>query len=165
MKLLENLRELVGHYRELLEIIRQEKEALVEADLKLIHELTQKKEYYLELVRLSENKRIELISNFFQGRRTAEPRRNLSELIKILQGEDLKTANDLSHLFATLGILIRRAKEQNDYVQQLLNKSIGHIENMKANVMGEATVKTATYGSKGVKQSAGVEPRFVSQEV
>lgn len=159
------LRELVGHYRELLEVVRFEKEALVDADLKRIHEMTQRKEYVLEVIRQAELARITESESYFAQKRIPKEKHSLSRMVQEVQATDLKAAEELSQLAATLAILIKRIQEQNQYNQQLVVRSIVHIENMKANIMGEADQKTGTYGQKGTKQGSSVAPRFVSQEV
>jgi hypothetical protein len=167
-KVIQIMNQLVGCYRQLLEVVRLERDALANADRKSLQEQTLAKEGLIELARATEQNRYEackllLMSNRKKAALTDEP--TLTQIIHQVQGTNLTLAEQLRSVQQTLQFLVKRVGEQNGYNQRLVQKSVEHVERMKRNILGEATPTANTYSQRGQRNSQSATPRFVSKEV
>jgi flagellar biosynthesis/type III secretory pathway chaperone len=162
--LLASLQKLVGVYRQLLEVVRTEKETLVSADLRAIQEITSRKQALLETIRQEETARLKLVAELAMKWKTPAKEITASALAVQIQGQDLKTADQLRSVSNALTVLIKRAAEQNEENKSLVQKSLEHICAMKRNVLGESTEKANTYNPQGQKSRGAGGSRFVSKE-
>lgn len=162
----EILHQLIGFHRSLLENVRAEREALIAADLKRIQELTYEKESLVESIKQQEQLRVKLVAELSVILRKPLRELTLTNLIILVQGENLKLADQLRNSLTALTTLASRISDQNRANRTLVERSLEHIHVMKRNVLGEATPKSDTYGAQGQKRVAGAtSPRFVSKEV
>lgn len=158
------LQGLVGQHKRLLDTIRLEKDGLVNADLKVVQEATLAKEGIIEAIRKSEQERARLTIDI--GMMSKRPFKDvtLSQIILDVQGRNIKLADQLRSVQNTLGILITRITEQNQYNKKLVEQSLFHIQKMKTNVLGESSPMSDTYGASGHKNTGGGSSRFISRE-
>jgi hypothetical protein len=164
-KLQEALNKLVGLHRQLLELVRSEKDAIVAADLKLIQDTSHAKEILVEAIKTTETRRLEELGKIALTLRRPMKELSLSELAIVIQARDPKRADHLRSVQNALKLLVDRVVEQNRYNAELVSRSLESLTEMKANVLGEGVRQAQTYGQNAQKvtpsQSA---PRMLSQE-
>ncbi len=163
--LYQSLQKLVGLHRQLLDTVRMEHEALINASVKDIQEAVLAKQALIDAVAIAEHER---------QRHSAElaiiwkkPARDLTinAIIIAIQGRDPKAADQFRTAMNALTVLIKRVGEQNEGNRILVERSLEHLQEMKKNVLGEAKPRTETYNPKGHKQATAGGARFLSKEV
>ena len=164
-RILDSLQKLTGLHRQLLETVRLERKALVEADVKIIQELTQSKQSIIEVIRLTELARTKSVAELAVDWKKPLRDLTLTNVIIGVQGYDLKLSEQFRTALNVLTILVQRVSEQNDDNRGLVEKSLEHIHNMKRNVLGEASPKSNTYTSQGQRTHTNGNSRLISKEV
>ena len=159
-----SLQKLIGHHRQLLEVVRIEHRALVDADLKAIQEVTLAKQGVIELIRQSETERMKILSQLAVLWKKPLRDLTLNAVAIAIQGHDPKMADQLRSAYNALTILVKRIAEQNDSNRVLVNKSLEHINQMKSNILGEAVPKASTYTQQGTKAGGRANSRLISKE-
>jgi flagellar biosynthesis/type III secretory pathway chaperone len=154
----------LGLHRQLMDVVRAEKEALVQADLKKLQEITLAKEGLIESVRVCELDRMKVIGALAIQLKKPLRELTLSGLIIAVQGFDLKRAEQLRSVYQALQVLIQRITEQNNYNRSIVEKSLGNVDAMKKNVLGESVPKAGTYNVHGQKTHGGGSSRLISKE-
>lgn len=160
----QSVQKLIGLHRQLMEIVRLEREALVEANLKAIQDVTAAKQGLIEAVAQAEAERLKCIGTLALLWKIPTRELSLPKLIIRVQGQDLKLADQLRSAYNALSILIQRISDQNKENQALVERSLEHVAVMKRNVLGEAVPKTTTYNPQGQRSSAPAEGRLISSE-
>ncbi len=160
-QILENL---VGLHRQLLDLIRIEKEALISADLKKVQEITNAKEVLLSSIQSTEIERQKLVSEFSIIMKIPRKELTLSRLIIQIQADYKKHADRFRSALNALSFLIRRITDQNKENSVLVKESISHIEQMKENVLQENSKKSEIYSNKGNKINPSRDSRLISKE-
>ena len=89
----------------------------------------------------------------------------LGQIAIEIQGKDPKQAEQLRSAFNALSILIKRATDQNQENQRLVERSLEHVHAMKKNVLGEATPRSDVYNQKGHRSTGQAGSRLISKEV
>jgi flagellar biosynthesis/type III secretory pathway chaperone len=158
------LQQLTGLHRQLLEVVRLERAALIEANLKSIHAITAKKQTLVEGVREAEKQRLRLITELSTLWKRPVKELTLPNIIIEIQGRDLKSADQLRSIFNTLTILIQRITDQNNANRVLIERSLEHIGAMKRNVLGDSTSTANTYTPSGQKSGGAHVSRLFSGE-
>lgn len=159
------LQKLVGLHRQLMDVVRSEREALVSADLKGIQEATYVKESLIQSIYVAENERLKLMGELAAIWKKSIQDLTLPNIIIEIQGRDPKSAEQLRGTLNVLTILIQRISEQNRSNREFVERSLQHVQNMKSNVLGESTVKAETYSPHGQKINATGSSRLLSKEV
>lgn len=161
----QTLQKLIGLHRQLLDVVRLEREALVNADLNGVQESTYAKEGLIEGIKQQESERLKALTLYAVATKRPLKELTISNLIIQVQGTDLKAAELLRSSWNALTTLIQRIAEQNKYNGELVAKSLEHVRHMKKNVLGESTPHTETYNPQGQKSSAPGQSRLISTEV
>lgn len=159
-----SLQKLIGLHRQLLDIVRLEREALVTADLKSIQEATHSKQVMISSIHQAESERLGTTASIAAILRKPVEELTLSKLIIQIQASDQKRAEQFRGALNALNILVKRIKEQNDDNKGFVEKSLEHIGAMKRNVLGESVAAAATYSQKGRKVDGKGESRLLSTE-
>ncbi len=139
-RLVSNLEEIVKAYRSLLEVLRVEKQALIDADLEKIKEaMMQKEEFFYQLRELdSQRERLAKESALVVGADVENPR-----LLEIATKVDPIVAERLRNIHATLELLIKRITEINrdneTYARSALGNLTGAIEEIRTTLSGKST--------------------------
>ncbi len=163
-----SLQKLIGFHRQLLETVRAEKDALVEANLRGVRETTCSKQVLIESIRLEEVARVRLVSELAKlwGKNAADL--SLGQIIIECQGASRglapKVSEQLRSSLNALMMLVKRVTEQNQENAQFVEKSLEHIKNMKKNVLGEAAPTAQTYTQQGTRSQNGAGARIISRE-
>lgn len=160
----QNLYQQMGYYRQLLEWVRKEHIALVQADVKAVQEAVAQKESLIHLLQQAEADRIRITTELSIEWKTPYARLTLSEIIKTTQPLDSKLGEQLQSAYNALKVLVERVSFQNKENGALLEHSIRHVETMKKNVLGEPIQKSDTYTSHGHKKPSQPSSRFLTQE-
>ena len=160
-----SLQKLIGLHRQLLDVVRAEREALTQASLSGIQEATCAKEALVETIRIEESARIKEVAAIAMALMTPARELTLSNLIIAVQTSHPKLSEQLRSSYNALLVLTQRIAEQNRYNSELIARSLGHLYQMKNNVLGEAVPAAATYGSHGKKVNPTTSAaRLISQE-
>lgn len=160
----QSLQKLVGLHRQLLDTVRSERTALVDADLNAIHTITSTKQALIESVHQVESERLKLTGELAVLWKKHYRELTLPNIIIHIQGYDAKGAEQLRSVFNTLTVLIQRISEQNQDNRRLIEKSLEHVHQMKKNILGEATPHSNTYTQQGQRTSSPQGSRLLSKE-
>ena len=164
-KLFESLQKLVGIHRQLMDIVRAEREALVQADIKEIQNITAIKQGLVEEIHHVEAERVRVVGELAIAWKVSPQELTLPKIIIQVQGKNLKFAEQLRTTFNTLTVLIQRITEQNNHNKKFLESSIAHIDQMKKNVLDESASQTNTYTQQGQRSTPSGASRLISKEV
>jgi len=148
----------IGLHRQLLEMVRQEHEALTQIDLKEIQEITFSKEALIYAIQVCEKERKEVSEKLGV--------QSMEALIQALENNQrMEQAKGFRSAFTTLKLLIERIKDQNDQNSTLVENSLEHVQNMKKNLLGLSETRSNTYSSQGQAQGSGEsKPRLIEKE-
>ena len=164
-KLFKSLRKQVGLQRQMLEIVRRERELLVAADFAKIQEVTFSKEALVNSVRKCELERQEVCRLLGAQYQPKEGVVTLGQIIEVLQGVDRQKADELRSTFTALKMLVERVNSQNRSNQEFVESSLVHIGKMKENVLGEGHKHSQTYTPKGKRKTSHTQnSNLVSEE-
>ncbi len=159
------LQKLIGQHRQLLDVIRAEREALVEANVKLIQDTAAIKQNIIEAIHQTESLRVKSMVQLGMDLKRPFRELTLSAIILEIQGREPKIAEQFQTVFNVLNILIQRISEQNQNNRTLIERSLEHVHKMKKNVLGEASQKAATYSQQGQRVSVPQTAKLLSKEV
>ena len=160
----QSLQRLIGLHRQLLEAVRMEKQALIDADLKLIQDSTAAKQALIEGIRVAETERLKQTAELARKWKRRITELTLAEIAIAVQGYDPKVAEQLRTSSNALTILISRVLEQNRENATLVEKSLTHVEEMKRNVLGESVPRASTYTQNGQRSAPVSGARLISKE-
>jgi hypothetical protein len=161
------LQRLIGLHRTLLELVRSERDALLGADLKLIHEATLAKEAVIEQIRAVEAERARSMAAFLAAHpalRGPGGAPTLTELLQGLEPQEPALASRLQSARNALQLLVTRILEQSAGNRAICERTLGHLERMKKNVLGEASPHSERYSQQGQRVGAAPPARLVSRE-
>jgi len=160
-KLILNLDDLVGLYRQLLDLARKEKQYLIDADTERILEVNTQKDVVLQKVKLADTLRFKHAKELCLkiGADNENPR--LLEIAQRLHGPK---GDKLHNFHSTLEMVIKRIieinKENEELAQKAINTLSGTMNNIRETLSGKKTYeKKGTY--KAGPESSG---NFVSKE-
>ncbi len=145
-KLVQNLDELTKLYRQLLDLVRKEKDFLIAADIEKIDSINLEKENLLAKIRSQDSARDRYAKEFANliGADTQNPR--LLDFAKILQGTEaekkLRTMHSMLEML--VGRVVAFNKENQTYAESALRTINGAMTNVKETLVGKNT-----YARKG----------------
>jgi tRNA A37 N6-isopentenylltransferase MiaA len=158
------LQKLFGQHRQLLEIVRTERENLIQLDKDALVAILSRKQSTIEAIGQAENQRLQLVSELGRlwGRPSSEL--TLTQIVIEIQGFNPKLAEQYRSTYHALTILIQRISEQNRDNQKFLNRSIDNIAEMKRNVLGVAATARGTYSHQGQRVTGASSSHLISRE-
>lgn len=161
-----SLQELIGLHRQLLDIVRQENAALVQADTKNTFEVVAAKEALLHWIHQAETNRQSTVFQLAERDGLIDTQSTLREVINSYQKSHSDEAKSLELDLSTLQVLVERIQKQNKLNEQIVEQSLKHLNQMKKNVLNETHQQPTTYTSQGQAQSTkSQQSRLVSKEV
>jgi hypothetical protein len=160
-----SLHEMVGLHRQLLDLVRVERDALIAADKKLIQETAFSKEALIYSIQIMEKRRRELLESVAIHLRVPTTELTLSQLAMLIQGDDLKRADQFRSILNTLQILVARVQEQNKENSGLVEKTLEHLKKMRENALGVSAEHVDRYSQQGTRIQNHSSSRLLSQEV
>jgi len=165
LEIYQAIQKLIGLHRQLLEVVRAERETLIAAETRAIEEITSLKQGLIGEIRAAESSRIAATQQLAQLWRKEPSELTLSNLIIVVQGRDLKLAEQFRTSLNAITILIDRITEQNDANRALVERSLEHVHEMKKNILGETVPNSQTYGPQGQKSPGMQGARLISKEI
>ena len=161
-----SLQELVGFHRKLMDLVRHERECLINAEVEKIQEVTFGKEALINCIQTTEKKRVQYCMNLSEIWKIPPQEVTLSEVSIRIQDQDLKKADQIRSVFTVLSVLISRISVQNKSNKVFVENSLTHIRKMKENILGEKEPNLQIYTQKGKKlASQEGSSRILSKEV
>ncbi len=158
------LQKLTGLHRKLLDVMRTERDALVQVNLQRIQEMTALKQELIESIYHAETLRLQRMNELCYFLKKPLQEFKLADVIIEIQGQDLKAAEQFRTLYNVLTLLIRRITDQNQENRGLLERSFNHVQNMKKNILSEDSTQSGMYTPQGEKGPTLKTHRFISQE-
>ncbi|MBK9324069.1 MAG: flagellar protein FlgN [Bdellovibrionaceae bacterium] len=161
-RLVVNLEELTTLYRHLLDLVRKEKQLLIDADMETLQENNQNKENLLFKVKATDGLRARYAAELATLVHADSEAPRLLDIAKNLGGAE---GERLRVIHSALDLLIRRLstlnKENEDVAQSALKNLGGALNNIKDTLSGKKT-----YGGKGqVQRGPEQAGHFVSKEI
>jgi len=148
-KLIYNLEDLVKSYRQVLELVRKEKDLLLNADLEALNENNDAKEKIVLKLRSLDGLRVKYAGELARLVGVDEADARLLELARKLETAE---SDRLRSQHAALDLLIKRVKELNSENAQYAESALGQLNGAMNNIK-ETVVGKKTYGPKGKMQS------------
>jgi len=160
----ESLQKLITAHRHLLDVVRAEREALLNANLKAVQETTFKKEILINDIADYDADR-ELRVGFVAAHMRVSPEAlTLKTIIREIETQYPNQARSLHSSLNTLTVMVQRISEQNNENKTLAENFLGHLNEMKRNVLGEGQPFTDVYSSQGQKTHPAGTPRLFEKE-
>ena len=160
-KFVHNLEELARHYKLLLDNVDGEKTLLIQADIDKLNENNSAKEILVQKIRLIDLSREKHARELALaiGANAEAPR-----LLEIAKKMDLRSAEALKRMHATLESLVRKVselnKENEEYTQSALRNLNGSLSEIKETISGKKN-----YDKKGkLSQGPDKSGNFASKE-
>lgn len=159
------LQELIGLHRQLLDVVRQENEALVQADTKATFEAVATKEALLHWIQQAERNRQSAVYRLAQNQGKINVQSSLREIINSYQKDHAEFARALESDLSALVVLVDRVQKQNRTNASLVEQSIKHVTQMRNNILKETPEQGKTYTAQGQASVAGAgHSKLVSRE-
>jgi flagellar biosynthesis/type III secretory pathway chaperone len=160
-RLLANLEELTTLYRQLLDLVRKEKQLLVEANMEKLHENNENKENLLFKIKSTDGLRARYAAELASLVHADADAPRLLDIARNVGGPE---GERLRVIHSALDLLIKRLStlnKENEEVAQTALKSLGGaLNNIKDTLSGKKT-----YGGKGqVQRGPEQAGHFVSKE-
>lgn len=160
-KLVTSLEDIIGLYRQLLEVVRKERELLVAADRQGLEDNNMLKEQLLLKLKLADASRLRSATDLARliGADAEAPRlQELSQKLGSPAGDKLRTQH--STLEVMIGRIVSLNKENEEYAQAALKNLNGAMGEIKETISGKST-----YEKKGqVRMGPQVSGNFVRKE-
>lgn len=158
------LQKLIGLHRQLYDYCREEKTALVDANLSKIQEISRAKQLVIENIKQRELERIKYSTELSLEWKKPLKELTLNQIALDVEFENKELAERLRSAWNVLKLLIERTEVQNSENKKLVENSIHHITQMKNNILGEAVPRSDLYSQKGqsIQNTAGA--RILSKE-
>lgn len=158
------LQRLIMLHRNLLDVIKREKECLVEADLKNIHQIISEKEAVISLIQACENDRLRLAGALIHIWKIPISELTLLNLIEKIQLQSVTEADRFRSAHEALAFLLSKCRESNLENASLVERSLGHVLEMKKNIIESVTGHREGYDKHGRKPGRGSQSRLISRE-
>ncbi len=160
LKLENNLEEITKLYRQLVDILRKEKEYLIQANIEKIEESNKLKESILVRLKSIDSLRVKYATDLTEqlGLDVTQPR--LLEIARKIGGT---RADKLRSVHAALEILMKKIpelnKENEQYVQSALSHVKGAIDNVKGVLSGPSVYKREGFKENTIESTGNLISR------
>lgn len=161
-ELYQQLQKLLALHRQLLDLLRVEKQALVDADVTKIEELALNKQGLLDQISFHDELRRKLIAQLTPNGPDAL---TLSRVAILAQGIQVKLGEQFRSVQQALSHMIGRIEEQGTYNRQLVEQSLETLVQMKRNILGSEAPKSNTYSARGQQNNNNSGARLISREI
>lgn len=155
------LKRQVHLHKELLDLVRKEREALIATSIEQIKELTFAKEAMVFEVQSVENDRKKWIARLQREFNLSNDSLDLESVIKVL---GVEYREELFRLKTSILTLAGRIKEISLNNKELTLNALRDANSMKQNALGISSINQ-TYGSNGKVEDNGKSARLISKEV
>jgi hypothetical protein len=164
-ELYQNLQKLLTLHRQLLDLLRAERDALVGADVEAIEGRAAQKQGLIDQIAFFDHERRKLLSLIAQNTRASAEQITLSRVAIIAQGVQLKLGEQFRSVQQALSLVISRVEEQGSYNRELVERSLETLAQMKRNILGASEPNTGTYSASGQRSNPTTGARLISREV
>jgi len=163
-ELQKNLRHQLTLYRQLVDLLREEKEHIVAVRLKDVRESTYSKEALLDEVHREEFRRQRWVKEAASFLGISPPEVTMEVIATHIAPRELHES--LISLKLTLTHMVKKAKEMNEENKLLVESALKDAQTMKRNILGLTSDQAQVYGPKGNMGSSTREQgaRFLSKE-
>lgn len=161
----QNLQKLLALHRQLLDLLRRERDALVGADAAAIEDRAAEKQGILDQIALYDHERRRLIAGIGGAARVAADQLTLSRVAIIAQGVQVKMGEQFRSVQQALSHIIGRVEEQGAYNRELVERSLETLAQMKRNIIGASEPAAGTYSANGQRSQQAPGARLISREV
>ena len=161
----QNLQKLLTLHRQLLELLRRERDALVGADAAAIEDRAIEKQGVLDQIAFYDNERRKLLGLVGTTARITADQLTLSRVAIIAQGVQLKMGEQFRSVQQALSHIITRIEEQGAYNRELVERSLETLAQMKRNIIGASEPSPGTYSANGQRSAQAPGARLISREV
>lgn len=159
--LVQNIEQMIKVYRHLLDVMRREKQILIDADLNQLNENNQNKEKVLIKLRGLDARRLQLVSEIASSVEIKKEDPKLLDLAIHFGGDQ---GDKLRNLHSVLVLLLKRIQEYNVQNEQLIKSALDNVTGTLKNLKNTLIEKN-TYEKKGkLKEQKNPEAQFVSKE-
>ncbi|MCO5142366.1 MAG: flagellar protein FlgN [Oligoflexia bacterium] len=159
-----NLKHQLSLYRQLIDLLRVEKEQIISINLKELRNSTYSKEAILDEITREEQRRKAWCAEAAQSMGVEEKIVTIEWIVaKIATGSEV---DQLLSLKQALSHLVIKAREMNLENQALVKSALVDAQEMKKNILGLTTDQPKVYGKNGQlgPSSNDKNPRFLSKE-
>jgi len=164
--LIKILYQIVGNYRDLLEIASEEEEAIALGDVSKVQDLLYSRDVLVESLKKIENHRIEATNSLMIEMNVDYSQvETIDDLAKVFDGDDNKFSDKIRSLGVTLNHLVGKLKAANSRNQKLIEISLGHINKMRQNIYDALNGKNETYSSEGKKSNRSSGEHLLNTEL
>lgn len=153
-ELQKNLRHQLTLYRQLVDVLREEKEHLVGVKFKEIREATYAKEALFDEIQREEFRRRKWVQAAAPVLGVAEKEVTMEMIAAKFGGAELY--EPLVSLRNTLLVMVKKAREMNLDNKRLVENALKDAQELKKNILGLSSEQPQVYGPKG---SMGANPR------
>lgn len=163
-ELLKNLRHQLSLYRQMVELLRIEKEHIVGVHLKEIRECTYSKEAILDEVQREEFRRLRWVKEAAAFLKIPEQEVTMEVVAKQIGGtESFESLMSLKH---ALLVMVKKSREMNQENRALVESALRDAQNLKRNILGLSSDQPQVYGPKGNMGNGARDQsaRFLSKE-
>lgn len=164
-ELQKNLRHQLTLYRQLVDLLRTEREHIVAVRLKEIRESTYSKEALLDEIQREEFRRMRWVKQAAQFLGIAEKEITMETVAARVGGPEQYEA--MFSLKQTLLVMVKKARDMNQDNQQLVTSALKDAQQLKRNILGLSSEQPQVYGPKGNIGSAvrDQSARFMNKEL
>jgi flagellar biosynthesis/type III secretory pathway chaperone len=150
VKLESNLEEITKLYRQMVDLLRKEKEILIKAEIDKIEESNKQKELILARLKSLDALRVKYASDVAMQLSLDPAQPRLLEIARELGGV---RADKLRSIHAALEILMKKIPELNKENEQYAQSALSHVKGAMDNVKGVLSGPT-TYKREGSKEKS-----------
>jgi len=164
-ELLSELQQLLTKHRQLLDLLRAERDAIVNADVGQIEAHALQKQAILDQIGFIDDQRSKRVQAIAQGAGAPLDGLTLSKIAILAQGTNIKLGEQLRSVQQALSQVLTRVEEQGSYNRALVERSLEMLFQMKRNIVGAETSQAGTYSANGQKTGPTAGARLISREV
>ncbi len=162
LKLEANLEEITKLYRQMVDLLRKEKEILIKAEIDKVEESNKQKEMILARLKSLDALRVKYASDLSMHLALDHTQPRLLEIARELGGA---RADKLRSIHAALEILMKKIPELNKENEQYVRTALTHVKGAIDNVKGVLVGPSTTYRREGSKERGSeVAGSLISRE-
>lgn len=163
-QILNLLKKLVALHARLLEVVQLERDVLIRAEVAEITKITEKKQQIAGEIQAVETLRTKATRELALELKLPESEMTLSKVIDLASPESKSLADELKSVFGVLQESVKRVLKQNEFNQELLYKSLFHINRMRSNLSLSLAESQSTYSAHGQKVNPAKGSHLLSKE-
>lgn len=145
-ELIANLKHQITLYRQMIDVVRDEREHVVQVHLKELRESTYSKEAIIDEIQREEHRRLEWLDAAAKILQIPAKELTIEIVANRMAREHFEILLNLKN---TLLVLVKKAREMNAENKKLVEIALNDANEMKKNILGLTTNQPQVYGPKG----------------